>query len=191
MSTQATIYYRRYAPALIAAAGVAILLLSIGAILVRVEDGWAQSGLVARLLIAAGLVEMAAGSVRKDNYVTAMLAGGVTFLAGLVFTLDPASYFAPASYVLAVWLALRSMILFASGLSARGRTKIWAWLAAATDLALALMVLVSLTALTLPIFLFGPSPMAIGGFGGILAMSFVVTGLYLLEVAGTETNSRP
>jgi hypothetical protein len=58
--------------------------------------------------------------------------------------------------------------------------------AAATDVALGLLLLVGLSISTLIVTLFGPTPEMIASFAWILAISFVVTGMLLLEIASCE-----
>ena len=138
------------------------------------------------LLLAAGVLELTAGALRRQGYLLAMVAGSLTFSAGLLFTVDPATKFVPAVYVLVGWLALRGLVLAASGFRIRGTVRAWTLLSAATDLALALVILIGLSATTLTIWLFGPTSTVIQTFGWAVAFSLVVSGAYLLEVAQAE-----
>jgi hypothetical protein len=97
--------------------------------------------------------------------------------------------FVPAVYVIIGWLGVRSLVLAASGLLARRSLRAWTLLSAATDFVLALIVLIGLSAATFAVALFGPTPLVISSFAWVLALSFVVTGTYLLEVASTERES--
>ena len=75
--------------------GVAIILLGAGAAALPFVDRLAGNKLVGWLLLAAGLVEIAASTQRLENKVLAMLAGAVTTLAGLLFLLNPVAHFLP------------------------------------------------------------------------------------------------
>jgi hypothetical protein len=59
-------------------------------------------------------------------------------------------------------------------------------LAAGTDLTLGAILLFGLSASTLTLALFGITPEIIRGFAWIVALSFVATGMLLIEVASTE-----
>src|SRR5687767_15803563 len=91
-------------------AGVAMIVLGAGAALMPLEKG-IPAALVGALLLAAGLIEVAAGSLRRDTRIPAMLAGGVTVLAGLLFLYDQQSRFFPIVNIVIGSLALRSAIL--------------------------------------------------------------------------------
>ena len=60
---------------------------------------------------------------------------------------------------------------------------------AATDVALGLLLLVGLSIATLIVTLFGPTTEMVASFAWILAISFVVTGGLLLEIASCERDS--
>ena len=91
-------------------AGVAIILLSIGAALLPVDKG-ISSDMIGGLLIAGGLIEAVAGSLRRDIRVEAMAAGAVTALAGLLFIINPETRFFPTVTPVIAWLIIRSLIL--------------------------------------------------------------------------------
>src|SRR3954453_18168300 len=74
------------------AAGIAIILLSAGAALLPAGRS-ISSQLIGALLVAAGLIETVAGSLRTEARRYAMAAGGVTALAGLLFILNPTTQF--------------------------------------------------------------------------------------------------
>lgn len=173
-------------PALIGSAGLAIMLLSAGAALVASGNGWSGSRIVAALLVVAGLLEMAAGALRRDCLVVAILAGAATALAGIAFTMEPATTFVPAVYLIIGWLGTRGLILLPLGLQSHGPVRTWILMSAATDFLLGVIVMVGLSAATLSIALFGPTPPVVDSFAWILAMSFIVTGIYLLKVANSE-----
>lgn len=190
VATVSAVSLARTRAPLIAVAGATIMLLSVGAAFLRIEGGWTGSELVGSLLIVAGLIEMAAGAIRREGYILAMLAGGVTLLAGLTFTIDPVANFIPAAYVIIGWLGFRSLIQFAASLFANGLARTWTLISAATDLVLALIILTGLSAVTFSIALFGPTPAVIASLAWALALSFVITGIYLIEVASFEAESQ-
>ena len=64
-------------------AGIAIILLAVGAALLPAGKR-IHSDMIGALLIAAGLIELVAGSLRREARPFAMAAGGVTALAGLL-----------------------------------------------------------------------------------------------------------
>ena len=173
-------------PILIGGAGAAVLLLSVGAAFLSKENGWAGSGQVAGLLLGAGLLEISAGTLRTHNRLLAVLSGGATSMAGLLLLAAPVEQFVPTIYVLIGWLVTRGVLLTIAGLAARGTLRIWTFVSAAMDSALGGILLASLSAMTFPIWLFGPTPEMTMSFCAVLALSFVVSGAYLIEVATTE-----
>ena len=173
-------------PLLIGAAGAGIVLLSVGAAFLSGTDGWSGSRVVAGLLAAAGLLEMSAGTLRKDNWLLATLAGATTAFAGVMFATAQVQEFVPALYVIIGWLGTRGVLLTIAGLAAWGSLRLWTFLSAAMDLALAAILLAGLAAMTFVISLFGATSEMTISFSAILALSFVVTGAYLIEVATTE-----
>ena len=166
-------------------AGVAIIVISAGAALLPVEKG-ISAGVIGALLLAAGLIEIAAGSLRRDTRDLAMLAGGVTVLAGLLFLLNRESRFFPVVNIVIGWLAVRSVILSIKSRRVDDSVRTWASIAAATDFLLALVLLVGLSLSSVVVLLFGPTPAVVASFAWIVALSFVATGLLLLEVASCE-----
>ena len=110
----------------------------------------------------------------------------MTALAGLLFLLNPQSHFFPIVNIVIGWLALRSVILAVMSRRVDGSVRTWTSLAAATDFLLALVLLVGLSLSTVVVLLFGPTPAIVASFAWILALSFVATGLLLLEVASCE-----
>lgn len=164
---------------------MAIILLSAGAALLPVEKG-ISAGVIGALLLAAGLIEMAAGTLRRDTRDLAMLAGGITVLAGLLFLLNRESRFFPVVNIVIGWLAVRSVILAIKSRRVDDSVRTWASIAAATDFVLALVLLVGLSLSSVVVLLFGPTPAIVASFAWIVALSFVATGLLLLEVASCE-----
>lgn len=168
---------------LIAAAGIVIILLSAGAALLPLADRVPGANVVGSLLLAAGLVETLAGTQRRESRLFMMLAGIVTAVAGLFLVLSPVTHIFPTLYLVAAWLIVRSLTLAAASLHCGGSVRIWTWISAATDLSLALIVLAGISIATLIVGLFGPTPEVVASFAWILALSFVVNGALLLEIA--------
>lgn len=171
---------------LIGAAGIAIILLSAGAAVLPFVDRLAGNRLVGLLLLAAGLVEVAAGTQRHETKFLAMLAGAATTLAGLLFIANPVAHFLPAITIVTAWLLVRSVILAVTSRRAHGSVRMWLGISAATDFTLGLVLLVGLSISTLIVTLFGPTPGMVASFAWIFALSFVVTGGLLLEIASCE-----
>lgn len=169
----------------ISIAGVAMIVLSAGAALLPVEKGISGS-IIGALLLAAGVIELGAGSLRRDTRDLAMLAGCLTILAGLLFFLNRESKFFPIVNIVIGWLALRSLILAIKSRRVGGSVRTWTTVAAATDFLLALVLLVGVSLSSVVVLLFGPTPAIVASFAWIVALSFVATGLLLLEVASCE-----
>src|SRR3954467_1576549 len=92
------------------AAGVVIILLSSGAALLPAGKTL-SSDMIGGLLIAAGLIETVAGSMRRNARPFAMAAGFVPALAGLLFVLNPEPHFFPTVWPIIGWVLLRSVAL--------------------------------------------------------------------------------
>lgn len=163
-------------------AGIAIILLSAGAVLLPAGRR-ISADMIGALLIAAGLIEAVAGSLRRDVRPFAMTAGGVTALAGLVFVVNREMHFFPSVTLVIAWLLIRSLILAAATLELRGSVRVWTALSAGMDFLLAVLLVAGLSITTVVISLFGPTPWLIASFAWFVAASFVVNGLLLLEVA--------
>ena len=176
-------------PGLVTAAGIAIILLSAGAALLPFIDRVTGVRVIGLLLLAAGIVEMFAATLRDQTKFLAMLAGAVTTIAGGLFLLNPLTRFLPTISIVTAWLIIRSLILGVTTLRAHGSVRRWIAISAATDLALGLLLLVGLSISTLLITLFGPTPEMVASFAWILALSFVVTGMLLLEIASCERDA--
>lgn len=169
-------------------AGIAIILLSAGAAMLPAGKS-ISSDMIGGLLIAAGLIEAIAGSLRRETRPFAMAAGGVTTLAGLLFIINPETHFFPIVTPVIAWLLVRSVILaIASGESA-GSVRMWTGLSAGMDFLLAILLIAGLSVSTLVISVFGPTPELVASFAWVLAASFVVNGMLLLEVASCEQES--
>jgi hypothetical protein len=157
-------------------------MLSIGAALLPAGKH-ISSDMIGALLIAAGLIEMIAGALRREVRPFAMAAGAVTALAGLLFVLDHETHFFPRVLPIIVWLLVRSLILLAASREAGGSVRTWTALSAGMDFLLAVLLATGLSISTIVISLFGPTPELVATFAWVLAASFVVNGLLLLEVA--------
>lgn len=171
-------------------AGIAIILLSAGAALLPAGKR-ISSDMIGGLLIAAGLIEAVAGSLRRDVRPFAMAAGGATAVAGLVFIVNHETHFFPSVTLLIVWLLVRSVVLGAASVESRASVRMWTAFAAFTDLLLAVLLIAGLSITTIVISLFGPTHWLIASFAWFVAVSFVVNGLLLLEVASCEGEKAP
>ena len=180
---------RQSRPGLLKAAGIAIILLSAGAAVLPFIDRITGVRVIGGLMMAAGLVEMFAATLRDQTKVLALLAGAVTTLAGVLFLLNPVTHFLSTISIVTVWLLVRALILGVTTLRAHGSVRRWIAISAATDLALGLLLLVGLSISTLLVTLFGPTPEMVASFAWILAVSFLITGMLLLEIASCERDA--
>ena len=163
-------------------AGIAIMLLGVGAALLPAGKS-ISSDMIGGLLISAGMIEAVAGSLRHDVRKFAMAAGAVTALAGLLFILNPETHFFPTVVPIIGWLLIRSLILLIASRETGGSVRTWTALSAGMDFLLAVLLWAGLSISTLIVSLFGPTPELVASFAWVLAASFVVNGLLLLEVA--------
>jgi uncharacterized membrane protein HdeD (DUF308 family) len=115
-----------------------------------------------------------------------MAAGIVTALAGLLFILNPETHFFPRVVPIIGWLLLRSLILLGALTETRGGVRRWTAISALLDLLLGVLLITGLSISTIVISVFGPTRELVASFSWILAASFVVNGLMLLEVASCE-----
>lgn len=164
------------------AAGIAIILLGIGAAFLPAGKT-IPSAMIGGLLVAAGLIETIAGSIRRDARRFAMAAGIVTALAGLLFILNPERHFFPTVVPIIAWLLLRSLILAASATETGGSVRVWTLISGGIDFLLAILLITGLSISTVVINLFGPTRELVASFAWIVAASFITNGLMLLEVA--------
>jgi len=169
-------------------AGIAIILLGIGAALLPAGKT-ISSDMIGALLIAAGLIEMVAGSLRRSVRPLAMAAGGVTALAGLLFIINPETHFFPTVTPVIAWLLIRSLILAVGSSEAGGSVRMWTALSAGMDFLLAVLLIAGLSISTIVISVFGPTRELVATFAWVLAASFIVNGLLLLEVASCADSS--
>jgi hypothetical protein len=171
-------------------AGVAIILLSVGAAFLPAGKS-ISSDMIGALLIAAGLIELIAGSLRHGARPFAMAAGGVTALAGLLFVTDPETHFFPRVVPIIGWLLVRSVILIVASRESGGSVRKWTAVSAGMDFLLAVLLVAGLSISTIVVSLFGPTPELVASFAWVLAASFVINGLLLLEVASCADESAP
>ena len=183
MATDAhPIWSERFRARALRVAGVAIMLLGIGSALLPAGKT-IPAAMIGGLLIAAGLIEMVAGSLRRSVRPFAMAAGGVTALAGLLFVINPETHFSPTVTPIIAWLLIRSLILVASATETGGSVRRWTAFSAGMDFLLAVLLIAGLPISTLVVRVFGPTRELVATFAWVLAASFVVNGLLLLEVA--------
>ena len=166
-------------------AGIVIILLGAGAALLPAGKT-IPSDMIGGLLITAGLIELVAGSLRREARPFAMTAGGVTAFAGLLFILNPESHFFPTVVPIIGWLLVRSLILLGALTKSRRSVRTWTALSAGMDFLLSILLIAGLSISTIVISVFGPTRELIASFSWVLAASFVVNGLMLLEVASGE-----
>jgi uncharacterized membrane protein HdeD (DUF308 family) len=175
-------------PRVILLSGIATLILGVAALLLPLIRHLPGGAVVGCLLLLAGLLEFVAGSARASSEARrrAMMAGGFTSLAGLLFLLDVFIPFFAANYLVIGWLLLRGALLLhlAGGSTApvRGFVRFGGF----ADIALGLILLAGLPIAALVVALFGPTPEVVASFALVFAASFLVTGLVLLLVARTE-----
>jgi hypothetical protein len=85
------------------------------------------------------------------------------------------------------WLFLRSAILAYASTHTRGSVRLWTGISAGMDFLLAALLITGLSIAAVVVSLFGPTPPLIATFSWVLAASFVVTGILLLEVASCKS----
>jgi hypothetical protein len=163
-------------------------MLGAGAALLPADKG-ISSDVIGALLVAAGLIEVIAGSLRRDVQPYMMTAGGVTAVAGMLFIVNPETQFFPTVWPIVGWLLIRSCILAYASTHTGESVRMWTALSAGTDFLLAVLLIAGLSVAAVVVSLFGPTPPLIATFSWILAASFVATGLLLLEVASCEQES--
>jgi len=166
-------------------AGIAIILLGAGAALLPAEKG-ISSDVMGAMLVAAGLIETIAGSLRRQVRPLAMAAGAVTVLAGLLFLINPETRFFPSVTPIIGWLVLRALILGYASTHSTGSVRTWTATSAGIDLLLAVLLIAGLSIAAIVVSVFGPTPQLIASFAWVMAASFVANGMMLLEVASCE-----
>ncbi|MFL6736150.1 MAG: hypothetical protein ACJ8F4_03710 [Sphingomonas sp.] len=166
-------------------AGIAIIFLSAGAALLPAGKS-ISSEMIGGLLVAAGLIETVAGSLRREARTLAMAAGIVTTLAGLLFIVNPTTHFFPIVTPVIAWLFIRGAILAVAVRLTEGAVRTWTAISAGVDIALGLLLMAGLSIATIVISLFGPTDTLVASFAWFIAASFVANGLLLLEVSSCE-----
>ena len=87
------------------------------------------------------------------------------------------------------WLLIRAVILAAALTTTSGSVRRWTAISAGMDFLLGVLLIAGLSLSTIVISMFGPTRELVASFAWILAASFVVNGLMLLEVASCERES--
>jgi len=162
------------------------MLLGAGAVLVPASKAL-SSDIIGALLIAGGLIETIAGTLRREARPFAMAAGIVTAVAGLLFTINPQTHFFPTVLPIIGWLLVRSVVLGIGSRESEGSVRRWTALSAGMDFLLAALLIAGLSVSALVVSIFGPTEELVASFSWVLAASFIVNGLLQLEVAGCET----
>jgi hypothetical protein len=190
LATQAQALSDRRRARALRVAGIAIILLGVAAALLPAGKT-IPLDMIGGLLIAAGLIEMVAGSLRRSVRSLAMAAGGVTALAGLLFVINPETHFFPTVTPVIAWLLIRSLILAVGSGEAAGSVRMWTALSAGMDFLLAVLLIAGLSISTIIVSIFGPTRELVATFAWVLAASFIVNGLLLLEVASCAEPPQP
>ena len=169
-------------------AAIAVILLGVGAALLPAGKT-IPSDMIGGLLIAGGLIETVAGSMRREARPFAMAAGVITALAGFLFVLNPETHFFPTVWPVIGWLLIRSLILLGALTETADSVRRWTAISAGMDFLLAVLLIAGLSISTLVVSVFGPTRELVATFAWVLAASFVVNGLMLLEVASCERDA--
>jgi hypothetical protein len=106
-----------------------------------------------------------------------------------MFVVNPETHFFPSVTPVIAWLLIRSVILALAASRTGGSVRTWMALSAGMDFLLAALLIAGLSIATITVSLFGPTAPLIASFAWILAASFVVNGLMLLEVASCEKDA--
>jgi hypothetical protein len=162
------------------------MLISTAAALLPLGEGPPRAAVIGTMMVTAGLVEMIAGGLRSRNRGVAILPGALTVLAGALLALHPLHKFVYSVWLVIGWLGARGVVLGAATTVTRGSVRAWTMLAAGTDLTLGAILLLGLSASTLTMTLFGITPEIIRSFAWVVALSFIATGMLLMEVATCE-----
>lgn len=167
--------------------GWLIMLLAGGALLLPWVAASSGALVVGGLLLIAGLLEVVAATGRQKARLPATLAGVATLAAGVMFLAREETRFLPNMTVVTFWLLLRVGALGIATLEAKGSAvRRWTGIAAATDLALAAILIVGLPLASIVVALFGTTGDLIATFSWVLAASFLASGAMLLQIAACE-----
>jgi uncharacterized membrane protein HdeD (DUF308 family) len=175
----------------IGGAGVLIILLALGAALLPLERQVPGRLVVGWLLVATGVIELAAALARRIHRPSASIAGGATVVAGLRLVLDPSAGFFPVLNLVILWLVVRSAALAFAASRCEGSLQSWFILGAATDFLLAVLLLSGMPIALIVWGLFGRTSEIVATFAWVLAISFVATGTVLIAVAPAEAREGP
>jgi uncharacterized membrane protein HdeD (DUF308 family) len=165
-----------------------IILLAFGAALLPLEKDLEGRLVVGWLLVAAGVVELAAAMARRIHRPSASVAGAATVFAGLRLVLDPRAGFFPVLNLVILWLVVRAAALAFAASRCKGSLQNWFVLAAATDFLLAVLLLSGMPIALVVWGLFGRTSEIVATFAWVLAISFVATGATLIAVAPAEAS---
>lgn len=166
------------------------LILLLGGAALLLPEVAASSGalVVGILLLLAGLLEVVAATGRRVARLPSTLAGIATIAAGGLFLAREETRFLPNITVITFWLLLRVSALALATLQGRGSAiRRWTGLAAATDLMLAVIMILGLPLASMVVALFGTTSDLIASFSWVLAISFLATGAMLLQIATCES----
>jgi uncharacterized membrane protein HdeD (DUF308 family) len=163
-----------------ASAGIVVILLALGALLLPLEHGFQRRLVVGWLLVPAGIAELVAALVRPGHRPSATIAAVATIIAGLRLVLDPNAGFFPVLNLVILWLVVRSAALVVSAYCAHQRMTSWIGFAAATDFLLAVLLLAGIPIALVVVGLFGPTSQIVATFAWVLGLSFISTGAMLV-----------
>jgi uncharacterized membrane protein HdeD (DUF308 family) len=167
--------------------GGLILLIAAAALLLPEVARSSGALVVGQLLLIVGLLELIAATGRRAARLPSSLAGLATLAAGAMFLAREETRFLPNITVITFWLLLRTGLLVLATLQAAGSAvRRWTGLAAATDLALAVILILGLPLASIIVALFGTTSDLIASFSWVLALSFLATGAMLLQIAACE-----
>ncbi len=165
-----------------AVAGLLIMLLAAGALLLPLQRDLPGRLVVGWLLIAAGAIELATSFIRRRHRKSVRLAAVATLLAGIRLVADPSAHFFAVMNMVILWLVVRGAALLYSAARTSRPLGNWLALAAATDLLLALGLLAGLPVALLVYGVFGPTPQIVAQFAWVFAASFIATGVLLIAI---------
>lgn len=167
--------------------GWLILLTGAGALLLPEVARSSGALVVGIMLLLAGLLELVAATGRRIARLPASLAGLSTIVAGALFLARDETRFLPNITVMTFWLLLRVALLILATVESRGSAiRKWTGLAAATDLLLAVIMILGLPLASVVVALFGTTSDLVASFSWVLAVSFLATGAMLLQIAACE-----
>jgi len=172
-------------------AGLLILLLALGSALLPLAAHIHPRTVIGVLLTAAGAIELLAVFARRGHHISAGIAAGASIVVGLRLVLDPGANFLTILNSVVLWLVVRSAALLISSRRSPRPLCTWVYLAAAMDLALAILLLAGLPVAVLVYGLFGATDEIIATFAWIFAASFVAAGWLLVAAAPLEASEEP